>query len=304
MKRSPSPLPILTASFLACAYLAHAQDPSIAEFSGNGIRNTRPFDTPGPWEITWSASGDIFQIYVYGEGGDLVGVAANQQGPGDGSSYQAKGGRYYLQINTIGDWSVEVALATASSESDSDSGGTLLADRGNGAKTTRPFRSEGPWEISWDASGDIFQIYVYGEGGDLVGVAANQQWPGDGTSYQARGGKYYLQINAIGDWSMEVAVVTASSESDSDSSGALLIDRGNGAKTTRPFRSEGPWEISWDASGDIFQIFVYRNDGTLAGVASNQSGAATGSSYQATGGEFYLQVNALGEWQIKVVRIE
>ena len=59
-------------------------------------------------EDGWDASGDIFQLYLYSESGDLVGVPANQQGPGKGSSFQPQAGSYYLQVNTDGDWTVTI----------------------------------------------------------------------------------------------------------------------------------------------------------------------------------------------------
>lgn len=67
---------------VAFAQLAFAQAPVIADYSGNGLSNTRPFTAPSGWEIQWSASGDLFQVYVYDINGDLVDLAANQMGPG------------------------------------------------------------------------------------------------------------------------------------------------------------------------------------------------------------------------------
>lgn len=85
-----------------------AQDNVVKTFSGSGAKNTRPFTVQEGWEIQWDASGDIFQLYLYSPGGDMIGVPANQQGPGKGSSYQPKAGEYYLQVNAIGDWSVRI----------------------------------------------------------------------------------------------------------------------------------------------------------------------------------------------------
>lgn len=83
----------------------------LTQLSGNGAMNTRPFTAPGPWEIQWTARGDIFQIFVYDGSGDLIGVAANQAGPGSGQSYQPKRGTYYLQVNALGTWTVRVVPA-------------------------------------------------------------------------------------------------------------------------------------------------------------------------------------------------
>ena len=148
-------------------------DTTIREFSGSGGRNTRPFEPQGPWEITWNAKGDIFQVYVYSASGDMIGIAANQKGPGTGASYQPTGGAYYIQTNALGAWSIQVIEVSGQPASPDDSG-QVLSVSGSGGRNTRPFERQGPWEITWNAKGDIFQVYVYSASGDLVGIAAYQ----------------------------------------------------------------------------------------------------------------------------------
>ncbi|MDI3548180.1 MAG: hypothetical protein PWR10_1832 [Halanaerobiales bacterium] len=80
----------------------------VAEYSGNGMKNTRPFKVNGPWEIQWDAKGDIFQIFLFSGDGQLIDIAANQQGPGKGSYYSPKVGEYYLQVNALGNWEIKI----------------------------------------------------------------------------------------------------------------------------------------------------------------------------------------------------
>lgn len=75
---------------------------------------------------------------------------------------------------------------------------------GSGMHTTRPFEVTDGWEIQWEFSGDLLQIYLYDETGDPAGIAANQQADSSGSAYQARGGTYHLDINAIGEWTVRV----------------------------------------------------------------------------------------------------
>lgn len=93
-------------AFVSCS--AFAQDAVVQEFSGSGGKNTRPFTVKDGWEIQWDAKGDLFQLYLYTANGDIVGVLANQQGSGKGSSYEAKAGKYYLKVNAIGNWSINI----------------------------------------------------------------------------------------------------------------------------------------------------------------------------------------------------
>jgi hypothetical protein len=84
----------------------------------------------------------------------------------------------------------------------------------------------------------------------------------------------------------------------------LQTFKGSNQHTTRPFEVTGPWEIQWDARGDLFQLYLYQADGTLSAVPANQMGSGAGSAYQPHSGRFYLQMNALGSWQVTIVAVE
>jgi hypothetical protein len=79
---------------------------------------------------------------------------------------------------------------------------------------------------------------------------------------------------------------------------------GNGMRTMRPFEVDGSWEVQWEANGQIFQIYLHTKSGRMAGVLANQQGAGSGSSYQAKSGEYYLKVNSMGDWNVKIIDVE
>ena len=205
-------LMFVTAVFFA-GY-CYAQDTVVQTFSGAGGKNTRPFTVQDGWEIQWDARGNIFQLFLYRADGEMGGVPANQQGAGKGASYQAKGGQYYLQVNAIGKWKINIVQTKGQSATPPQRNGQLETDpsiiatfSGSGGQNTRPFTTTGPWEIQWDAKGDIFQLFLYRAEGGMDGVPANQQGSGKGTSYQPRAGRYYLQVNAIGNWRINIVTV-------------------------------------------------------------------------------------------------
>ncbi|KIX14676.1 glycerol-3-phosphate dehydrogenase/oxidase [Dethiosulfatarculus sandiegensis] len=177
---------------------------------------------------------------------------------------------------------------------------------GNGSKNTRPFTVQDGWEIQWDARGAIFQVFLHNANGEMVGVPANQQGAGKGASYQAKGGKYYLMVNAVGPWKVKLVNLSkqASAPKTKPKPGYIASFKGNGAKTTRPFEAPNGWEIQWDARGAVFQVFLHNANGEMAGVPANQQGAGKGASYQAKGGKYYLMVNAMGAWRIKIVKVD
>lgn len=90
--------------------------------------------------------------------------------------------------------------------------------------------------------------------------------------------------------------------------GDLAQWSGNGMTTTRPFRADGPWELKWEASGNIFQVFLYRagevHGQAMPNIVANQMGSGPGSSYVPRGGEYYLVVNAMGRWNMRATRVE
>lgn len=93
------------------------------------------------------------------------------------------------------------------------------------------------------------------------------------------------------------------SETSTTKTKAIAEYSGNGIQTTRPFTTNDSWEVCWDAKGDIFQIYLYKEDGSFIDILANQLGTGKGSSYQPQKGRFYFKVNALGEWMIKVIPV-
>lgn len=82
---------------------------------------------------------------------------------------------------------------------------------------------------------------------------------------------------------------------------------GSGMQTTRPFTVNTAWEIQWEAkAGDfvLFQIYLYDGSGSLVDIVANQSDPGKGSYYSPKGGEYYLNINAVADWEIKIVEVK
>ena len=75
---------------------------------------------------------------------------------------------------------------------------------------------------------------------------------------------------------------------------------GTGMTTTKPFRVKIPWELQWN-SNNLIQIYLYKaGSSDILDIAANQR-AGKGSSYQPEPGEYYMKVNALGAWKVRIV---
>jgi hypothetical protein len=108
--KNPMVLGLLFAIWLAAEPLnvAAGGGQVVQQVSANGQRNLRPFTVQDKWEIAWDSKRPMLMIAVFNADGSMVGIAATQQGDGKGSSYQPKGGDYYLQVTGTGEWTVTV----------------------------------------------------------------------------------------------------------------------------------------------------------------------------------------------------
>jgi len=90
-----------------------ADDSIIKSYSGNGMQTIRPFTANTAWELQWDAKDDgtgviYFGITLYEGDGNPIGMIANQVKPGKGSFYNPKKGTFYLTINAVTDWEINI----------------------------------------------------------------------------------------------------------------------------------------------------------------------------------------------------
>jgi hypothetical protein len=156
--------------------------------------------------------------------------------------------------------------------------------RGNGGKTLPPFSVSQPSTLFWTNNGGIFQIFPSGASGNgSVNSQAAKGW----TYLPA--GRYALQINAIGDWVIDIELGVVRPRR---LRGGSVGYRGNGGLQLPPFHAPRNEQLYWQATGDIFQIF----SSGFSGVEVN-SQAHKGSTYMRRGTQT-LQINAIGSWVI------
>lgn len=99
---------ILTALFVMLLLLPAGAQEVIKEFNGTKTMTTEPFTVPDNWEIQWETKGQYLQILVNTADSVPLDYAAQQMGPGKGSSKQEKGGSYILDMNARGEWKVKI----------------------------------------------------------------------------------------------------------------------------------------------------------------------------------------------------
>ncbi|MCS6302323.1 MAG: hypothetical protein H8K07_01455 [Nitrospira sp.] len=83
-----------------------ADEQVVQQFSANGSRTTRPFTVQDGWEVRWTAEKSIGLFAVNGKGEAVAEIGSSSAGMG--SSYQAKGGTFSIQIMSAGKWTIAV----------------------------------------------------------------------------------------------------------------------------------------------------------------------------------------------------
>lgn len=81
--------------------------------------------------------------------------------------------------------------------------------QGSGSRDTEEFVVGEHWRVDWIFSpaqtGGLFQVFIYrSDGRVLMNLAALNQKGGSDTSFWSGSGKYFLRINASGDWKLDV----------------------------------------------------------------------------------------------------
>ena len=84
------------------------------EWRGNGMKKTEPFTVnTAPWVVAWRLRGTdlggLLSIWVKrADTGELVSLVANTTENGGDSSYIHETGQFYLDINAMGTWAIQV----------------------------------------------------------------------------------------------------------------------------------------------------------------------------------------------------
>jgi len=191
---------------------------------------------------------------------------------------------------------------------------------GNSIKNTETFHiSSHEWRISWSTKpgehGPVnFQIFVYRSDRGLAGVAANVIGEGSDTSIMRGAGDYYLTINTGQPYEVVVEARPTSSASPRPTSKPadtaiwheIARWTGNSIKNTETFNvPSSEWRIRWSTGpgqyGALnFQIFIYKADGSLAGVAANVIGEGSDTSFMRGRGSYYLTINTGQPYEVIV----
>lgn len=109
-------------------------------------------------------------------------------------------------MGIVAGWVLSVALiclggADLASAADEQ---VVFREAASGTKNTRPFTVQDGWELRWEVRGNTFAAFLHTADGQAIAELASVGKPGPGATFHPKGGTYFLEIIARGDWTVTV----------------------------------------------------------------------------------------------------
>jgi len=101
--------------------------------------------------------------------------------------------------------------------------------------------------------------------------------------------------------------VASSSPFPAEKPDEVILGEWNGMTNlrTRPFHSQGAWELQWSVSAGYFSAWLHSlpSDGKQGDLLANQTDASSSSSFQPNGGDFFIEFEAESQWAARAVAL-
>ena len=196
---------------------------SVADISlsGSGDTVTERFELSSGvaiFRMTYSGPSN-FIVTLYSSAGEYVDLVANEIGAYSGNALVgvaggfagASEGEHYLEVSASGPWEIVIEHPRASSASS-----VPATITGNGDDVPEPFEiPSGPVQFTMNHEGaSNFIVTLYDADGRYVDLLANEvgaysgsKSVGSGGVFGSSPGIHYIDVNADGDWSVEITEI-------------------------------------------------------------------------------------------------
>lgn len=178
----------------------------VMDLQGRGSKKSRPFDIDKRAEyfvVRWAGSDSETTVSVIGLPPYSC-FESFEGAKGEGVVYES--GRFYIEVDSDGDWSLSVDVLLGTPET-APATGVLASFSGKGDGKTRPFNVPKGCEyfvVKWTANDDEVEVTVHG-----IEPTSSFDWfrggpTGEGLVYES--GRFYAEIETEGEWSVEVTI--------------------------------------------------------------------------------------------------
>lgn len=186
--------------FLVGLCLQSSLAEKLASFSGHdGREKTRTFQVEGPWELEWDFQGTALKVEIYhADNSKAVGNPIRQSGDGKGQASFQKPGAYFLEIKSVGDYTISVNSV------DSLTGSLPVYSGGTERKGTPMITLPEGWGFRWKFEGAAFKLTLFDEQKLQVGSPVTVVGSGKGERVVDKAGKYFFMIQSSGNYRLEL----------------------------------------------------------------------------------------------------
>lgn len=166
---------------------------------GTANRTTERFTVDGPWKLSWDFQGTALKVLILTDNSAVNAKPISQAGSGKGSLTIEKGGTFWLQVKSVGDYKLTVDKLTSATPS------ALLPvfEGGMERKGTSVFTAPEGWRYRYSSNG-VFKATLYDANRNEVGSPVMLVGGGVGEVQVGKAGKYFFMIQATAPYKIEV----------------------------------------------------------------------------------------------------
>ena len=164
---------------------------------GTANTTTDRFQVEGPWKLSWDFEGTALKVYIHSDTGGATAKPVSQAGSGKGSLSVERGGTFWLEIKSVGNYALRVEETSRLSELPVFEGGM---ERKGSATFTAP---EG-WSFRYSAEGGVFKATLFDANRRQIGEPVVLIGGGSAEKKVGKAGQYFFMIQSAGTYKIEV----------------------------------------------------------------------------------------------------
>ncbi|MFN8606285.1 MAG: hypothetical protein U0931_02050 [Vulcanimicrobiota bacterium] len=180
---------------LLCLSSALAAQPLASFEGGTERKTTEKFRVNGPWKLVWHFEGAALKVFIHSDVSAPSAKPISQAGSGDGSLSIEKGGLFWLDIESAGDYRLTVEKQSATA---------LPVFEGNlERKGTSVFTAPSGWGFRYSGQG-VLKVTLYDAQRNPVGSPVVLLGGGTGSQMVNKPGQYFFMIQSTGPYRIEI----------------------------------------------------------------------------------------------------
>lgn len=180
---------------LLCLTSALMAQPVVSFEGATERKTTERFQVKGPWKLTWHFQGAALKVFIHADASAPGAKPISQAGSGDGSLSIEKGGTFWLDIESAGNYQISVENQNASA---------LPVFEGNlERKGTSVFTAPSGWGFRYSGQG-VLKATLFDAQRNPVGAPVVLLGGGSGTQMIHKAGQYFFMIQSTGPYRIEI----------------------------------------------------------------------------------------------------